>query len=46
METKGPTLEAVARLFDGADANVSGKKVLHAKTTQTERGEAVHEEEI
>lgn len=28
VETKGPTLEEIARLFDGDDANVSGKELL------------------
>ena len=28
VETKGPTLEEIARLFDGDDANVSGKEIL------------------
>lgn len=28
VETKGPTLEEIARLFDGASANVSGNKLL------------------
>jgi transcriptional regulator len=31
VETKGPTLEEIARLFDGADANVSGKEMLDEK---------------
>lgn len=31
VETKGPTLEEIARLFDGASANVSGKEVLDEK---------------
>lgn len=29
IETKGPTLEEIARLFDGDDANVAGKEVLN-----------------
>ncbi|ETI28820.1 hypothetical protein G647_01272 [Cladophialophora carrionii CBS 160.54] len=28
VETKGPTLEEIARLFDGDDANVSGKELI------------------
>jgi hypothetical protein len=28
VETKGPTLEEIARLFDGDEANVSGKELL------------------
>ena len=31
VETKGPTLEEIARLFNGAGANVSGKEVLDEK---------------
>jgi hypothetical protein len=30
-ETKGPTLEETARLFDGDKTNVSGKELLDAK---------------
>ena len=29
VETKGPTLEEIARLFDGDDANVAGKEDLN-----------------
>jgi hypothetical protein len=28
VETKGPTLEEIALLFDGDEANVSGKELL------------------
>jgi 1-acyl-sn-glycerol-3-phosphate acyltransferase len=31
VETKGPTLEEIARLFDGDKANVSGKEIITAK---------------
>lgn len=30
VETKGPTLEEIARLFDGDDANVADERHLHA----------------
>ncbi|KAF2098542.1 general substrate transporter [Rhizodiscina lignyota] len=40
VETKGPTLEEIARLFDGDKANVSGKQVLEGK------GGAEHIEEL
>lgn len=36
VETKGPTLEEIARLFDGDEANVSGKEVIAAKANQVE----------
>ena len=31
VETKGPTLEEIARIFDGADANVAGKELVNTK---------------
>lgn len=31
VETKGPVLEEIARLFDGDGANVAGKEVLQYK---------------
>jgi hypothetical protein len=46
VETKGPTLEEIARLFDGDAANVSGKDVLDEKEVAARRGHAEHVEEI
>lgn len=34
IETKGPTLEEIARLFDGNSANVAGREVLEDKATE------------
>jgi hypothetical protein len=34
-ETKGPTLEEIARLFDGASANVAGKQVIEKNSEVT-----------
>jgi hypothetical protein len=31
VETKGPTLEEIARIFDGDSANVAGKNVVSGK---------------
>ncbi|KUJ16312.1 general substrate transporter [Mollisia scopiformis] len=42
VETKGPTLEEIARLFDGDAANVSGKEVLDEKVAAAGRGHAEH----
>ena len=36
VETKGPTLEEIARLFDGDQANVSGKEIINSKAQETE----------
>jgi MFS family permease len=36
VETRGPTLEEIARLFDGDDANVAGKEqFVEMKTNET-----------
>ena len=32
IETKGPTLDVIARLFDGEDMNFAGKGVVETKT--------------
>lgn len=32
VETRGPALEEIARLFDGDSANVAGKEILDAKS--------------
>jgi len=37
VETKGPTLEEVARIFDGDEANVAGKEIVEAKVIEDER---------
>jgi hypothetical protein len=42
VETKGPTLEEIARLFDGASANVSGKQVLDKKSELTGSAQVQH----
>jgi MFS family permease len=42
VETKGPTLEEIARLFDGDDANVAGKGDLN---DMKPRGTVEHVEE-
>ena len=34
VETKGPTLEEIAQLFDGIDANIGGKISVDQKVTQ------------
>lgn len=34
VETKGPTLEEIAQLFDGNDANIGGKISVDQKVTQ------------
>jgi hypothetical protein len=46
VETRGPTLEEIARLFDGAEANVSGKQVLEKKSELAESAQAQHAEEL
>jgi hypothetical protein len=46
VETKGPTLEEIARLFDGASANVSGKQVLDKKSELAGSAQAQHAEEM
>jgi hypothetical protein len=46
VETKGPTLEEIARLFDGATANVSGKDVLEEKAAVAGQGQVDHAEKI
>ncbi len=46
VETKGPTLEEIARLFDGASANVSGKQVLDKKLELTGSAHVQHAEEL
>ncbi len=45
VETKGPTLEEIARLFDGASANVSGKQVIEKKSELTGAALIEHAEE-
>lgn len=45
VETKGPTLEEIARLFDGASANVSGKQVTEKKSELTGAAQIEHAEE-
>ncbi|KAF2189102.1 general substrate transporter [Zopfia rhizophila CBS 207.26] len=43
VETKGPTLEEIARLFDGDHANVAGKGELGGKLVKHESdGQTVH----
>ncbi len=44
VETKGPTLEEIARLFDGDDANVAGKELIEHKVQveEIEDTEAKH----
>jgi len=39
-------LEEIARLFDGAEANVSGKQVLEKKSELAESAQAQHAEEL
>ncbi len=46
VETKGPTLEEIARLFDGDSANVSGKEVLGEKAAIAGHGHVEHVENI
>jgi len=46
VETKGPTLEEIARLFDGAEANVSGKQVFDKKSELAVSAQAQHAEEL
>ncbi|KAN0095977.1 general substrate transporter [Hyaloscypha variabilis] len=46
VETRGPTLEEIARLFDGAEANVSGKQVLEKKSELAESSRVQHTEEL
>ena len=46
VETKGPTLEEIARLFDGASANVSEKQVLDKKSELTGSAQVQHAEEL
>ncbi len=46
VETKGPTLEEIARLFDGASANVSGKQVLDKKSELAGPTQVQHVEEL
>ncbi len=46
VETKGPTLEEIAILFDGDDANVSGKGAVNKKATFAGTGEIEHAEKI
>jgi hypothetical protein len=46
VETRGPTLEEIARLFDGAEANVSGKQVLEKKSELAESARVQHTEEL
>lgn len=36
VETKGPTLEEIARLFDGEEANVAGKDLVDGKAQRLE----------
>jgi hypothetical protein len=36
VETKGPALEEIARLFDGNSANVAGKEALDAKAVSNQ----------
>jgi hypothetical protein len=43
VETRGPALEEIARLFDGDSANVAGKEILDA-TSGSHRA-AVEEQE-
>jgi hypothetical protein len=44
VETKGPTLEEIARLFDGDDANVAGKDILVESGLRDRKLSAVHAE--
>jgi hypothetical protein len=44
VETKGPTLEEIARLFDGDDANVAGKDILVESGLRDRKSSAVHAE--
>lgn len=46
VETKGQTLEEIARLFDGDAANVSGKEVLGEKAAVAGRSHVEHIEDI
>jgi hypothetical protein len=46
VETRGPTLEEIARLFDGAEANVSGKQVLEKKSELAESARVQHTEDL
>lgn len=46
VETRGPTLEEIARLFDGASANVSGKQVLDKKSELARSAQIQHTEEL
>ncbi|KAK5131131.1 hypothetical protein LTR08_001279 [Meristemomyces frigidus] len=46
VETKGPTLEEVAKIFDGQDANVGVADVSEIKADLPEGAAAVHIEEI
>jgi hypothetical protein len=46
VETRGPTLEEIARLFDGASANVSGKQVLDKKSDLAGSAQIQHTEEL
>lgn len=46
VETRGPTLEEIARLFDGASANVSGKQVLVKKSDLAGSAQIQHTEAL
>jgi hypothetical protein len=46
VETRGPTLEEIARLFDGESANVSGKQVLDKKSDLAGSAQIQHTEEL
>lgn len=44
VETKGPTLEEIARLFDGEDADVAGKEAVDEKMQN--KAESLHLEVV
>lgn len=44
IETKGPTLEEIARLFDGEEADVAGKGAIDEKMQS--KAEPVHVEYV
>ena len=46
METKGPSLEEVAKIFDGHDAKVGVANVSEIKADLPDAAAAVHIEEI
>jgi len=46
VETKGPTLEEVARIFDGEDADVAGKEVIDEKMKTKWESEVAHVEKV